>query len=225
MSNQANNEQSAREECDYRVKDSRVIFDGPIFAVRQDVNETQTGEAKRDLVEHFGSVAIAAIKDGKLLMVHQYRHAVGRYLWEIPAGLLDQAGEKPLAAAKRELAEEGSVAAREWSLLGDIVTSPGFSEEMCRIFKAEDVHEDLREFDIPEAADEEADMELRWVPLDEAVAWVQDGTVDNAIAVAAILHLAVGTQRELSEDFPFTSALAERRSDKVAEGEDMKSLG
>ena len=68
-------------------------------------------------------------------------------------------------------------------------------------------------------------MELRWVPLDEAVAWVQDGTVDNAIAVAAILHLAVGTQRELTEDFPFASALAERRSDKVAEGEDMKSLG
>ena len=213
-----------QQDLDYTVKNSEVIFDGPIFAVRQDTIETSTGEAKRDVVEHFGSVAIAALKDDHLLMVRQYRHAVGRYLWEIPAGLLDMAREDPLTAAQRELAEEGAVAARKWSLLGDVISSPGFSEEMCRIFKAQYIHEDLSDFDIPEAADEEADMQHQWIPLSQALAWVQDGTVDNAIAVAAILHIAAGTERSIEEEFAFSSALGSRRAPKVAPGEDMKPV-
>lgn len=210
------------DDLNYTVKESSLLHDGPIFAVRQDVIETATGSAKRDVVEHFGSVAIAALRDDHLLMVRQYRHAVGRYLWEIPAGLLDKAHESPLTAAKRELAEEGHVAANEWHLLGDIISSPGFSEETCRIFKAQDIHENLDGMDLEPAADEEADMSHQWIPFSQALEWVQTGVVDNAIAVSAILHVAAGTQRSIEEDFNFESTMGTRRAANLNQGDDMK---
>lgn len=213
---------------DYRVVDSELLFDGPIIAVRRDTLTTKTGRARREIVEHFSAVGIAAVRDNHVLMIRQYRHGVGRYLWEVPAGLLDVVGEEPLEAAQRELAEEAGVRAKHWHLLGDVVTSPGFSEEMCRIFVAEGI-EDLGEKDferLEEATDEEADLERRWVPVDQAVAWVQDGTVENAIAVAAILHLAVGTRRDPHAPFRYYSGLGKRRAqaEQAVPGADMKML-
>lgn len=206
----------------YRVTDSELLLDCPIIAVRKDTITTATGDAAREIVEHFSSVAIAALRDDHILLVNQYRHGVGRYLWEIPAGLLDMAGEDPFTAAQRELAEEGGVAAKTWHLLGDVVTSPGFAEEMCRIYKAQDLSEDLSAFDLPEAESEEADMDKRWVPISQAIQWVQDGTIENTIAVNAILHLAVGTERSVDESYHYHSSMADRRSSKVGPGEDMK---
>ncbi|HIW96301.1 MAG TPA: NUDIX hydrolase [Candidatus Corynebacterium gallistercoris] len=219
---------SANNNHDYRVTESSVLFDGPIIAVRRDTLTTTTGEATREIVEHFSAVGIAAVKDDHVLMIRQYRHGVGRYLWEVPAGLLDVVGEEPLEAAKRELAEEAGVRAEEWHLLGDVVTSPGFSEEMCRIYVAEGI-EDLHEADVEgleEAKDEEADLERRWVPLTQAIEWVQDGTVENSIAVAAILHLAVGTRRDPHAPFQYRSGLAKRRAqaEGAQAGADMKTL-
>ncbi|HJF11644.1 MAG TPA: NUDIX hydrolase, partial [Corynebacterium falsenii] len=74
----------------YRVSDSDILFDGPIIAVRKDTISTPTGSATREIVEHFSAVAIAAVREGRIMMIRQYRHGVGRYLWEIPAGLLDK---------------------------------------------------------------------------------------------------------------------------------------
>ncbi|MBC2681495.1 NUDIX domain-containing protein [Corynebacterium anserum] len=208
----------------YTVEDSELLLDCPILAVRRDTINTSTGPAKREILEHFSSVAVAALRDGKLLMIRQYRHGVGRYLWEIPAGLLDMAGEHPLRAAQRELAEEGGFAAARWHLLGDVVTSPGFAEEMCRIYKAEELSEDLSTFDIPVPEGEEADIDKEWVELSQAIEWVKNGTVDNAIAVAAILHLAVGTERCVDEGYNYHSSLAERRAPKANPGDDMKLI-
>jgi hypothetical protein len=92
---------------------------------------------------------------------------------------------------------------------------------MCRIFLAEDVT-GVPEADIPAAEGEEADMTRRWLPVDEAVAWVRDGRVENSIAVAGILQLAVGTRREVTEPFAYHSSLAERRAPGRAPGTDMK---
>ena len=206
----------------YPVKNSTVIFDGPIIAVRQDTIAGPTGDMTREIVEHFSAVAIAPVRDGKVLLIRQYRHGVGRYLWEIPAGLLDMAGEAPLDAARRELAEEAGLAAGQWHLLGDVVTSPGFCEEFTRIYLAEDLTEDLSglEFDLPEPEHEEADLETRWVPIPEAIEWVQSGKVENSIAVAAILHLAAGTKREVTEPYYYYSGMAARRAGEP--GQDMK---
>ncbi|WP_293819161.1 NUDIX hydrolase [uncultured Corynebacterium sp.] len=210
----------------YRVVDSELLLDAPIIGVRRDTITTATGEAKREIVEHFSAVAVAAVRDNQVMMIRQYRHGVGRHLWEIPAGLLDLVGEDPLEAARRELAEEAGLRARTWHLLGDVVTSPGFSEEMCRIYLAEDLDDDLSGLDLPEAEFEEAEIETRWVPIPEAIEWVQTGKVENSIATIALLHLAAGTRRDVSEPFNYHSGLADRRSAsaEAKPGSDMKFI-
>lgn len=211
-------------EHQYSVEESELLLDAPILAIRRDTITTATGPAKREILEHFSSVAIAAIRDNKVLMVRQYRHGVGRYLWELPAGLLDMVDEEPLLAAQRELAEEAGLTASTWHLLGDVVTSPGFAEEMCRMYKATDLSEDLTGLELEEPEGEEADMTTRWVDIPEAIEWVQTGKIENSIAVAAILHLAAGTERSVEEPYNYHSSLAARRAPLGTAGDDMKFL-
>jgi ADP-ribose pyrophosphatase len=171
---------------DFPVRSTRDIHVGRVMAVRADQVEMPGGRAAtREVVEHDGAVAIAALDaDDRLMLVHQYRHAVGRRLWELPAGLLDMAGEDPLAAAKRELAEEAGLAASEWSVLIDVLPSPGLSDESVRAYLARG----LTEIDRPELGDdEESEMELRWVPLPVAVRMVLSGTLVNGVSAAAVL--------------------------------------
>ncbi|WP_297006273.1 NUDIX domain-containing protein [uncultured Corynebacterium sp.] len=215
----------------YRTLSSELLVDAPILALRRDRITTVTGDATREVVEHFGAAAVVAVRDRgpsgrEVLLVRQYRRPVRRYLWELPAGILDLVGEDPLAGARRELAEEAGVAASTWHLLGDIVTSPGTSEEICRIFLAEGVRPLTADESgvLPEAEGEEADMTSRWVPVDEAVDMVRRGEVENSIAVAGLLHLAVGTRREVTEPFAKTSTLADRRSVGREPGTDMKHV-
>ncbi|AGP30686.1 NUDIX domain-containing protein [Corynebacterium terpenotabidum] len=215
----------------YRTVSTEILVDAPILALRRDRITTATGEATREVVEHFGAAAVVAVRetaDGgrAMMLVRQYRRPVGRYLWELPAGILDLVGEDPLTGAQRELAEEAGLAASTWHLLGDIVTSPGTSEEMCRIFLAEDIRPLTAEESaaLPVADDEEADMIRRWVDVDEAVDMVRRGEVENSIAVAGILHLYAGTRRKVTEPFANRSGLASRRSAGQAPGTDMKHV-
>ena len=138
--------------------------------------------AVREILEHPGAVAIAALDaDDRLMMIHQYRHAVGRRLWELPAGLLDVRGEDPLVTAQRELAEEAGLAATDWSVLVDVAPSPGFTDEAVRVYLARG----LAEVGRPELGDdEEADLAARWVSLPVAVRMVLSGTIVNATTVA-----------------------------------------
>jgi 8-oxo-dGDP phosphatase len=118
------------------------------------------------------------------MMIHQYRHAVGRRLWELPAGLLDVRGEDPLATAQRELAEETGLAASEWAVLVDVTPSPGFTDEAVRVYLARG----LTEVGRPELQDdEEADLAAHWVSLSVAVRMVLAGTIVNATTVAGVL--------------------------------------
>lgn len=140
--------------------------------------------AIREVVEHYGAVAVVAMDDRKnIRMVYQYRHAFRRRLWELPAGLLDVAGEPPHLTAARELQEEVGLQAGTWRVLVDLNTAPGFSDESVRVYLATE----LSEVDRPKAHDEEADMTMRWVPIDEAARLVIGGEVLNSIAVAGIL--------------------------------------
>jgi ADP-ribose pyrophosphatase len=123
--------------------------------------------------------------DDRLMMVYQYRHAVGRRLWELPAGLLDTPGEDPLVTARRELTEEAGLIATEWSVLVDVVPSPGFSDEAVRVFLARGVTEVGRPS--TDADDEEADLQTRWVSLPVAVRMVLDGKIVNGVTAAAVL--------------------------------------
>lgn len=171
-------------EHDFETVDSETVYVGNILALRADeVAMPGGGTARREVVEHFGAVAITAIDDGQITLVHQYRHPVGRRLWELPAGLLDMGGEAPHVTAARELQEEAGLFAREWRVLVDIVSSPGFSDESVRVFLATGI----TEIDRPQAHDEEADLIVKRVPLSEAVRMVLSGEIVNSIAVAGIL--------------------------------------
>ena len=109
-----------------------------LISVRSDkVRMPDKNYAERTVVSHPGAVAVVALDEAnQVLMIRQYRHPVGYQLWEIPAGLRDIDGEPLLATAQRELREETGYQAREWHVLIDNFTSPGFSTERVRIFLA-----------------------------------------------------------------------------------------
>lgn len=199
------------------------MYDGAIITLRVDDVEMPGGRvAEREVVEHFGAVAILARDDaGRVAMVRQYRHPLGHRLLELPAGLLDQADEEPLAAAQRELAEETDLAADSWRVLVDLALSPGFTDEALRLYLAEGLHH----LDAAERVDEEADMSVEWVPLDDAVAQVFAGEIVNATSVAGILAAAAARDSTIAlrgVDAPWPdepTALRDRR----AEGRDRRS--
>jgi ADP-ribose pyrophosphatase len=141
--------------------------------------------AQREIVEHPGAVAIVPLHDdASVVMIDQYRHAVGRRLRELPAGLLDTPGEDPVATARRELVEEVGCTAQDWSVLVDVVSSPGFSDEAVRVFLARG----LTEIGRPAGGDdEEADLSVVRVPLADAVRQVLAGEIVNASTVAGLL--------------------------------------
>jgi ADP-ribose pyrophosphatase len=120
----------------------------------------------------------------RILLINQYRHPIRTRMWELPAGLLDQPGEDPLAAAQRELAEETDLVAAEWSELIRFVTSPGQSDELVTLYEARGLSAAP---EVHERRDEEAGIVLRWVALDEALEAAFSGRIGNAILLIGIL--------------------------------------
>ena len=169
----------------FETTSSETLHSGKIFALRLDQVRMPDGKVvTREVVEHFGAVAIVAMDDdGRIPLVYQYRHPFGRRLWELPAGLLDIAGEAAHLTAARELREEAGLAAETWQVLADLDSTPGFSDESVRVFLATG----LTEVERPEAHDEEADMTLEWYPIAEAVQRIFSGDIVNSLAVSGIL--------------------------------------
>jgi ADP-ribose pyrophosphatase len=160
--------------------------------------------SQREVVEHTGAVAVLPLhEDGSVSLVDQYRHAVGRRMLELPAGLLDTGSEDPVATARRELMEEVGITAREWAVLVDVVSSPGFSDEAVRVFLAQG----LTEVGRPEShLDEEADLSVVRLPLGDAVHRVLVGEILNASTVAGLLaaHVVLaGAARPRPVDAPW----------------------
>jgi 8-oxo-dGTP pyrophosphatase MutT (NUDIX family) len=189
----------------FETLSSEILYSGKIFAVRRDQVRMPGGKVvARDVVEHFGAVAIVAMDDdGRIPMVYQYRHAVGRRLWELPAGLLDVHGEAPHLTAARELREEAGLEAKTWQVLVDLDSTPGFSDESVRVYLATG----LTDVGRPEAHDEEADLRVQWFHIAEAVARVFSGEIVNSLAVGAILAAHVvgeGIAEPRPVDAPWT---------------------
>ena len=162
----------------------------------EDAIATPDGQTMvRQWVGHPGAVAVMAMDDqGRIAVVHQYRHPVGYRLVEPPAGILDVDGEPAVEAAKRELAEEAELAASDWRTLVDIFTSPGGLQESIRIFVARG----LSAAPLPdgfEVEGEETDMGLYWLPLDQLVELIYAGQVQSPTMVSGTLALALAIKQ------------------------------
>lgn len=168
----------------FAVSGSHTVHVGKVLALRLDQVAMPGGStAVREVVEHPGSVVVLALHDdASVVMIDQYRHPLGRRIRELPAGLLDAPGEDPVTTAQRELLEEAGYTARDWSVLVDLVPSPGFSDESQRVFLARG----LTEVGRPPGTDEEADLNVVRLPLAEAVRAVLAGEIVNSPAVAGL---------------------------------------
>lgn len=173
------------------VLQHEVLMRGHIIdVVRDEVDLGDAGVVTREYVDHPGAVAIVALDEqDRVLLLRQYRHPVRSFLWEVPAGLLDVDGEKAVTAAARELGEEADLTAERWSVLTDYATTPGSSNEAVRVFLARGLAP-VPEADRHVRTGEEAGMQPRWVPLDEAVARALDGSLHNPSTVVGILAAA-----------------------------------
>lgn len=160
------------------VTSTKTVFEGRVWNIDSDtIDLGEAGLVTRDYVAHPGAVAIFALNErSEIYLVRQYRHPVRSELWEPPAGLLDVDGETLKDAAARELHEEADLEAATWHTLADFYTSPGGNAEAIRIFLARDISEvPAEERHVRE--DEEADMEGRWVALDDVLDAIAQGRV------------------------------------------------
>jgi ADP-ribose pyrophosphatase len=152
-----------------RLISSKLAYDGKVFSVFTDKVEEPGGRVNtRDVIRHNGSVVILALdeskdaKDPDIILERQYRHAAGQFLYELPAGRID-AGEAPLAAAKREMIEETGYRAKRWKLLTKYFASPGFLGEWMQIYLARDLHAGAA------APEPDEHIEIFRMPLSEAL--------------------------------------------------------
>ncbi len=181
------------------VVDHTLIHHGRVFDVVADrVDLGGRAPVVREYTTHPGAVAVVALDDeDRVLLLSQYRHPVRRELWEPPAGLLDVAGEPEVVAARRELAEEADLTAARWWRLASFFTSAGASDEHITVFLARDLAP------VPDGSryqreDEEAGMVPVWVPLDEAVGAVLDGSLASPTTVVGVLAAAAARARAWS---------------------------
>lgn len=169
----------------------RVRFTGRVWSVISDDIDFDGHVVTRDVQIHMGAVAIIALDTrDRVLLIRQYRHPVGQYLFEPPAGLIDHPHEAPDETARRELAEEAGIEAGEWHVLLDIFTSPGGSSEAIRIYLARDLRP-IQGGRVHTGEAEEGDLPQAWIPLDDAVVLVMTDQVGSPTAVSGILAATV----------------------------------
>ncbi len=168
-----------------RVISSREVYRGPAFWVTTDqVLEPAGVRVRRDIVRHTGSVVILAVDETRsvprILLERQYRYAAQQFLWELPAGRIDD-GEEALTAAKRELLEETGYTASKWKRILKFYASPGFVAETMNVYLARGLRPGVAQ---PE--DDEA-IQVRFFPLFRAVSMVMNGAVRDAKTISSIL--------------------------------------
>ncbi|MDP1809222.1 MAG: NUDIX hydrolase [Actinomycetota bacterium] len=171
----------------YEIVNSKEVWRGHIFTIRVDEVRMPAGNvAEREVITHAGAVGVVAVTaDREVVLVRQYRHAVGHYLLEIPAGKLDR-GEFPAQCARRELREEAGVEFRELIELTEFHNSPGYSSELFHLYMAEVTAIGEMEPD----GDEELDMERIIIPLDEALAMIDRREIIDAKSIIGLLMAA-----------------------------------
>jgi ADP-ribose pyrophosphatase len=161
---------------------TRRVYDGKVLALDVDeVLEPGGVRATREVIRHRGSVAALPVnEDGSLMLVRQYRYAVGEALWELPAGRLDEA-ETPEAGVQRELREEIGHRAERLEKIAFFYTTPGFCDEAMHLFRATGLVADQA------AADDDERIEIGIFTIDEASAMIARGELREGKTLVAVL--------------------------------------
>lgn len=170
-----------------RLISSRKVYSGPVFSVTTDhVLEPSGVRTRRDVVRHSGSVVVLAVDDSKaqlrILLERQYRHAAQDFMWELPAGRIDE-GESSLAGAKRELLEETGYTATHWKKIFTYYASPGFIDETMATYLARGLKTGIAQ---PE---EDEKIVKRLVSLPTALKMLANGTIRDGKTISGILWL------------------------------------
>ena len=168
------------------------IYKGRIVDLRVESVRLPNGvTVELELMHHPGAAAVVAADErDQVVLIRQYRHASGGYLWELPAGVLASPGEAPEACAARELREETGLVAERLRRLGSILTTPGFCDERIHLFLARGLREESHAHEADEVI-----TEITRFPVEQAIAMVRDGTIVDGKTVAG-LFLAAAALRE-----------------------------
>jgi ADP-ribose pyrophosphatase len=175
-----------------RLISTEVLHRGRVLEFRIDRIETPDGHpSTREIAGHPGGVAILAIDpDDAVLLVRQWRHAIGRALLEIPAGTLDRdvngTVEDHAEAARRELEEETGYRARSWRYLGRFYTAPGFTNELMHLYLATDLEPASKNRLGPDADER---LELERLPLADAIGMAERGELIDAKSIVGLLRV------------------------------------
>jgi ADP-ribose pyrophosphatase len=173
---------------------TQPIYKGRIVDLRlEEVTLPNGVTITLEVIRHPGAAAVVAV-DGhdNVTLVHQFRHAAGGFLWEIPAGTLEP-GEPPATCAHRELREEAGLVAAELVLLGSFLTVPGFCDERIHVFLARQLAP------APQQLDHDEVLTVSQVPLARALEMIRGGVIQDAKTIAGLHHAAAYLRHERLE--------------------------
>ncbi len=164
---------------------SETKFRGRIVTGNVEVVELPDGQrVTLDIIHHPGGAAVVAVDTSRrVCLLRQYRHAVGGWVWELPAGKLEP-GEPPLSTAQREIVEEAGVSATHWESLGSVISSPGVFTETVHLFLATGLEPGTQQTEAGEL------LEVHWVALDEACRRALAGEISDGKTCVALLRAA-----------------------------------
>lgn len=165
------------------VRNRKLLRKGRVFDFTLESIDLPNGvSVDMEIIRHPGASAIVALTDDEeVLMLRQYRHAVGRVLWEIPAGTFERE-EAPLACARRELVEETGFGARTWDAMGAVTPVPGYSDEKIFLFLARDLTPDSQKLDPDEL------IEVDKIAIKRVESMIMNGEIDDAKTIAAVFR-------------------------------------
>lgn len=170
-----------------KINSKDTLYEGRVFKLlRENVTLNNGVTVDLDIIHHPGASAIIPLSgNDNVILIKQYRHAIGDFIWEIPAGTLDP-NETPIECARRELIEEIGSSANTWEKLGEITPVPGYSNERIHMFLAADLVPAKQDLDKDEVLD------VHEIPIGRAIEMIHEGAIQDSKTISGLfmaIHL------------------------------------
>jgi len=167
------------------VNDSKLLHEGKVFKLlKENITLPNNVTTELEIIRHPGASAVVPLhKENSLILIKQYRHAVGDFIWEIPAGTFNN-NETPIQCAERELTEETGFYANVWHKLGELIPVPGYSDECIYLFLATELSSARQNLDRDEL------LEVHEIGLDDAIKMIYEGSIKDCKTISGILMAA-----------------------------------